>query len=57
MKHGQQLSQRSRDAPQHEDSAAYDEVHLALLPALCTGCGELQELWFGGASSAGREYG
>lgn len=53
---GLYLSPWDRNAPQYEDPAAYDEFYLAQLRELCTNYGELVELWFDGAGSAGREY-
>ncbi|GAA1487046.1 alpha-L-fucosidase [Brachybacterium fresconis] len=53
---GLYLSPWDRNAPQYEDPAAYDEFYLAQLRELCTNYGELYELWFDGAGSAGREY-
>ncbi|WP_114855975.1 alpha-L-fucosidase [Brachybacterium sp. YJGR34] len=56
MKLGLYLSPWDRNAPQYEDPAVYDEFYLAQLRELCTNYGELFELWFDGAGSAGREY-
>ena len=56
MKLGLYLSPWDRNAPQYEDAVAYDELYLAQLRELCTDYGELYELWFDGAGSAGREY-
>src|SRR5699024_11440943 len=42
--------------PQYEDPEVYDEFYLTQLRELCTNYGELYELWFDGAGSAGREY-
>ena len=53
---GLYLSPWDRNAPQYEDPAAYGEFYLAQLGELCTDYGELVELWFDGAGSAGREY-
>ena len=53
---GLYLSPWDRNAPQYEDPEAYDEFYLAQLRELCTNYGELVELWFDGAGSAGREY-
>lgn len=53
---GLYLSPWDRHAPCYADPAAYDEFYLAQLHELCTGYGELTELWFDGAGSAGREY-
>lgn len=56
MKLGLYLSPWDRNAPQYEDPEAYDEFYLAQLRELCTDYGQLHELWFDGAGSAGREY-
>ena len=56
MKLGLYLSPWDRHAPEYEDPAAYDALYLAQLRELCTDYGELHELWFDGAGSAGREY-
>ncbi|APX31528.1 alpha-L-fucosidase [Brachybacterium sp. P6-10-X1] len=56
MKLGLYLSPWDRNAPQYEDPEAYDEFYLAQLREVCTNYGELHELWFDGAGSAGREY-
>ncbi|MGP9537434.1 alpha-L-fucosidase [Brachybacterium sp. AOP43-C2-M15] len=56
MKLGLYLSPWDRNAPQYEDPADYDEFYLAQLRELCTDYGQLHELWFDGAGSAGREY-
>ena len=56
MKLGLYLSPWDRNAPQYEDPEAYDEFYLTQLRELCTNYGELYELWFDGAGSAGREY-
>ncbi|MGP5090293.1 alpha-L-fucosidase [Brachybacterium tyrofermentans] len=56
MKLGLYASPWDRNAPQYEDAAAYDEFYLAQLRELCTNYGQLSELWFDGAGSAGREY-
>lgn len=53
---GLYLSPWDRHAPEYEDPAAYDALYLAQLRELCTDYGELHELWFDGAGSAGREY-
>ncbi|MBM7500240.1 alpha-L-fucosidase [Brachybacterium muris] len=53
---GLYLSPWDRNAPQYEDPGAYGEFYLAQLRELCTDYGELVELWFDGAGSAGREY-
>lgn len=56
LKLGLYLSPWDRHAPEYADPAAYDALYLAQLRELCTGYGELHELWFDGAGSAGREY-
>lgn len=56
IKLGLYASPWDRNAPQYEDAAAYDEFYLAQLRELCTNYGQLSELWFDGAGSAGREY-
>jgi len=56
MKLGLYLSPWDRNAECYEDAAAYDEFYLAQLRELCTRYGDLFELWFDGAGSAGREY-
>lgn len=56
MKLGLYLSPWDRNAPQYADPEVYDEFYLAQLRELCTNYGELCELWFDGAGSAGREY-
>lgn len=53
---GLYLSPWDRNAECYEDPAAYDEFYLAQLRELCTRYGDLVELWFDGAGSAGREY-
>lgn len=53
---GLYLSPWDRNAECYEDPAAYDAFYLAQLRELCTRYGELVELWFDGAGSAGREY-
>jgi len=53
---GLYLSPWDRNAECYEDAARYDEFYLAQLRELCTHYGELVELWFDGAGSAGREY-
>ena len=56
MKLGLYLSPWDRNASCYSDPAAYDAYYLAQLRELCTGYGELFELWFDGAGSEGREY-
>lgn len=53
---GLYLSPWDRNAECYEDAERYDEFYLAQLRELCTNYGELVELWFDGAGSAGREY-
>ncbi|UFU06778.1 alpha-L-fucosidase [Ruania halotolerans] len=53
---GLYLSPWDRHAPEYPDPAAYDALYLAQLRELCTNYGELVELWFDGAGSAGRSY-
>ncbi|HEX7351336.1 alpha-L-fucosidase [Brachybacterium sp.] len=53
---GLYLSPWDRNAECYEDAERYDEFYLAQLRELCTHYGELVELWFDGAGSAGREY-
>ena len=56
VKLGLYLSPWDRHAPEYDDPARYDEFYLRQLRELCTNYGELYELWFDGAGSAGREY-
>jgi alpha-L-fucosidase len=53
---GLYLSPWDRHEPCYPDAAAYDEFYLAQLRELCTQYGELFEIWFDGAGSAGRTY-
>lgn len=53
---GLYLSPWDRNAECYEDAERYDAFYLAQLRELCTQYGELAELWFDGAGSAGREY-
>ncbi len=53
---GLYLSPWDRHAPEYPDPEAYDALYLAQLRELCTNYGELVELWFDGAGSAGRSY-
>jgi len=53
---GLYVSPWDRNAECYEDPQRYDEFYLAQLRELCTDYGELVELWFDGAGSAGREY-
>jgi alpha-L-fucosidase len=53
---GLYLSPWDRHEPRYPDAAAYDEFYLAQLRELCTDYGELFEIWFDGAGSAGRTY-
>ncbi|REJ03889.1 alpha-L-fucosidase [Microbacterium bovistercoris] len=56
MGFGLYLSPWDRNAECYPDAAAYDDFYCAQLTELCTGYGELVEVWFDGAGSAGREY-
>ncbi|WP_235281626.1 alpha-L-fucosidase [Microbacterium azadirachtae] len=53
---GLYLSPWDRHEPRYPDPAAYDEVYCAQLTELCTQYGDLVEVWFDGAGSAGRVY-
>lgn len=53
---GLYLSPWDRHDPRYPDAEAYDALYLAQLRELCTDYGELFELWFDGAGSAGRAY-
>lgn len=53
---GLYLSPWDRHEPSYGNPSAYDEFYLRQLRELCTGYGELVEVWFDGAGSAGREY-
>ncbi|MBZ2198098.1 alpha-L-fucosidase [Occultella gossypii] len=53
---GLYLSPWDRNAPCYDDAEAYDDLYLTQLRELCTNYGELFELWFDGAGSAGRSY-
>lgn len=53
---GLYLSPWDRNAPCYPDAAAYDDFYCQQLTELCTKYGELTEIWFDGAGSAGREY-
>ncbi|WP_058234383.1 alpha-L-fucosidase [Devriesea agamarum] len=50
------LSPWDRNAPCYENPTEYDEFYLRQLRELCTNYGELTEIWFDGAGSAGRSY-
>lgn len=56
MRLGLYLSPWDRNASCYSDPQAYDAFYLAQLRELCTGYGELVELWFDGAGSEGRKY-
>ncbi|MFE6734933.1 alpha-L-fucosidase [Microbacterium sp. NPDC057650] len=56
MGFGLYLSPWDRNAECYPDAAAYDDFYAAQLTELCTGYGDLVEVWFDGAGSAGREY-
>ncbi|MCA1306703.1 alpha-L-fucosidase [Microbacterium esteraromaticum] len=56
MGFGVYLSPWDRNATCYPDAAAYDDFYCAQLTELCTGYGDLVEVWFDGAGSAGREY-
>ncbi|TDE91662.1 alpha-L-fucosidase [Occultella glacieicola] len=53
---GLYLSPWDRNAACYDDPAAYDDFYLAQLRELCSNYGDLFELWFDGAGSAGRSY-
>ncbi|VXB08783.1 Alpha-L-fucosidase [Microbacterium sp. 8M] len=53
---GLYLSPWDRHEPRYSDPAAYDDFYCAQLTELCTRYGELVEVWFDGAGSAGRKY-
>lgn len=53
---GLYLSPWDRHEPSYSDPAAYDAFYLRQLRELCSRYGELVELWFDGAGSAGRSY-
>ncbi|EWS80586.1 alpha-L-fucosidase [Brachybacterium phenoliresistens] len=53
---GLYLSPWDRHEPCYEDPEAYDAFYLRQLRELCTNYGELFEVWFDGAGSAGRVY-
>lgn len=53
---GLYLSPWDRHEPRYPDPVAYDEVYCAQLTELCTQYGDLVEVWFDGAGSAGRVY-
>ncbi|MGA5097079.1 alpha-L-fucosidase [Streptomyces lavendulocolor] len=56
LKVGLYLSPWDRNAPCYPDPAAYDDFYVRQLTELCTGYGELFEVWFDGAGSEGRTY-
>ncbi|WP_295012357.1 alpha-L-fucosidase [uncultured Microbacterium sp.] len=53
---GLYLSPWDRHEPRYSDAAAYDDFYCAQLTELCTQYGDLVEIWFDGAGSAGRSY-
>ncbi|MGO4146817.1 alpha-L-fucosidase [Paenarthrobacter sp. YAF11_1] len=53
---GLYLSPWDRNADCYSDPAAYDDFYVQQLTELCTGYGQVMELWFDGAGSVGREY-
>lgn len=53
---GLYLSPWDRHEPRYSDPAAYDDFYCAQLTELCTRYGDLVEVWFDGAGSAGRSY-
>ncbi|MEV0649067.1 alpha-L-fucosidase [Phytomonospora sp. NPDC050363] len=53
---GVYLSPWDRNADCYADPAAYDDFYVRQLTELCTGYGELFEIWFDGAGSEGRTY-
>ncbi|MFC0674068.1 alpha-L-fucosidase [Brachybacterium hainanense] len=56
LKLGLYLSPWDRHEPSYADAEAYDAFYLRQLRELCTNYGELFEVWFDGAGSAGRVY-
>lgn len=56
MGFGLYVSPWDRNAECYSDAAAYDDFYCRQLTELCTGYGDLVEVWFDGAGSAGREY-
>lgn len=56
IKLGLYLSPWDRHEPCYSDAKAYDAFYCRQLEELCTGYGELFELWFDGAGSEGRVY-
>ncbi|WP_203686365.1 alpha-L-fucosidase, partial [Phytomonospora endophytica] len=53
---GVYVSPWDRNASCYGDPAAYDDFYVRQLTELCTGYGELFEIWFDGAGSEGRVY-
>jgi alpha-L-fucosidase len=53
---GLYLSPWDRSHPAYADPAAYSTVYATQLTELCTGYGDLVELWFDGAGSEGYPY-
>lgn len=56
VRFGFYLSPWDRHAPEYVDPAAYDAMYAAQLRELCTGYGDVAEIWFDGAGSDGRTY-
>ena len=56
MGFGLYLSPWDRNAACYSDPEAYDQFYRQQLTELCTGYGELDEVWFDGAGSEGRSY-
>jgi Alpha-L-fucosidase len=50
------LSPWDRNAPAYADESAYDDFYETQLRELCTGYGEVVEIWFDGAGSEGHRY-
>jgi alpha-L-fucosidase len=56
LRFGFYLSPWDRHAPEYPSPAAYDALYAAQLRELCTGYGDIAEVWFDGAGSEGRVY-
>lgn len=56
LKVGLYLSPWDRHAPEYADAARYSSLYCQQLTELCTGYGEIAELWFDGAGSEGYQY-